>query len=444
MKAFASLASAIALAAAAAGCTVHQTEQPPLTGPSDFALSLSVTTSPQTITQNGADSSVVTAKVFFTDPATGQSRPKANLPIRFDMQVNGVLQDYGTLSSRNAITGSDGVARTTYTAPPMPVGGSSGNGCNGVPGQCVTIVASTTDTTAATSSGATSSGFATIALTPPGVVLPPSGTPKAAFSFLPQGNITVGTSVTFDASASCPTDPSGNCSSSGSITSYSWTFGDGATGSGKTITHTYGVAGTYVATLTVTSDRGLAASTSQTIAVGLPLAPTADFVFSPTSPIAGQVVFFNADTSSSAAGHSIIQFNWNYGDGSTDVGMNVSHVYAQPGVYNVVLVIVDDSGQRATKATQVTVGNSNPVAKLNVIKAGGTSINADASLSTAVAGSSIIAYTFNFGDGTGNSAPSANPIVLHTYGVAGTYTVTVTVTDSAGRSGNASASITVP
>src|SRR5438309_1385187 len=102
MKAYRYLAAALVLAWSAIGCAVHQTEAPALSGPSEFALSLEVTSSPQAITQNGADASVVTARVYFTDPATGQTRPKSNLPIRFDMRVNNVLQDYGTLSSRSA------------------------------------------------------------------------------------------------------------------------------------------------------------------------------------------------------------------------------------------------------------------------------------------------------------------------------------------------------
>ena len=54
---------------------------------------------------------------------------------------------------------------------------------------------------------------------------------------------------------------------------YAWTFGDGSAGSGKTVSHTYTALGTFNATLTVTNDRGLAASKTQTIAVGATAAP---------------------------------------------------------------------------------------------------------------------------------------------------------------------------
>jgi PKD repeat protein len=54
---------------------------------------------------------------------------------------------------------------------------------------------------------------------------------------------------------------------SGTITSYAWTFGDGATGAGATVSHTYTNAGTFTATLTVTDNLGATSSASTGITV---------------------------------------------------------------------------------------------------------------------------------------------------------------------------------
>lgn len=68
-----------------------------------------------------------------------------------------------------------------------------------------------------------------------------AGPDKAAF---------VGESVSFNGSAM----------DDGSIVSYEWDFGDGATASGISVSHSYAVAGSYMATLTVTDNGGLTAN----------------------------------------------------------------------------------------------------------------------------------------------------------------------------------------
>lgn len=84
--------------------------------------------------------------------------------------------------------------------------------------------------------------------------------PTASFS-----RLATGLSVSFDASASGDSD--------GSIVSYTWTFGDAGVGSGKAIAHSFASAGSYNVTLTVTDDKGAAASIVQSITVS-PVAPS--------------------------------------------------------------------------------------------------------------------------------------------------------------------------
>ena len=65
----------------------------------------------------------------------------------------------------------------------------------------------------------------------------------------------------------CSFDGSDSSDSDGSISSYSWTFGDNTSGSGETTSHTYGSGGDYTVMLTVTDDDGATHSTSQTVSV---------------------------------------------------------------------------------------------------------------------------------------------------------------------------------
>lgn len=79
---------------------------------------------------------------------------------------------------------------------------------------------------------------------------------------------------------------------------------------------------------------------------------TADFGFSPTSPLVGQSVLFTAAVSGGTTPYSAA---WNFGDGATGIGASVSHTYTAPGTYNVVLTVTDGVGSAVTVMKVVTV-----------------------------------------------------------------------------------------
>jgi PKD repeat protein len=91
--------------------------------------------------------------------------------------------------------------------------------------------------------------------------------PAAVMSALPTSGLAP-LNVAFDGGGSSDAD--------GSIVSYAWNFGDGATASGITTSHSYATAGSYVARLTVTDNLGATNSTTTTIQVtaNLPSAPS--------------------------------------------------------------------------------------------------------------------------------------------------------------------------
>jgi len=345
-----SIAAVVCASLAFAACTVKRTEQPPLTGPSEFALSLSMSATPDAISYDGGSQSSIRIAARGPD-----GRGIASLTMRVDMVVNGVAQDFGTLSARTIVTGSDGVASVIYTAPRKPAGGNTGT-CNGLPGTCVTIVA----TPSGSNFEAANPQLVTIRLVPPGVILPPADTPTARFNVSPDPP-SVGQPVLFDGTPSCPGSAANEntCQpSSNTISRFDWDFGDGTTGSGASVSHSYSTARSYAVTLTVTNDRGVAASTTRTVELAPSTPPSASFVFSPTDPAPGNLVIFT-ETSRPVPGRTNVRFDWNFGDPSSPAnvasGSTVSHPYPNPGSFVVTLTVTDDLGQRSVATQAVTV-----------------------------------------------------------------------------------------
>ena len=339
-----------------AACTVHQTQPPALTGPSESALSVSITASPDSITQDGRSNSTI---VIAARDANG--RTLSNTAFRLDMLVEGLPTDYGTLSTRNVVTGSDGRASAVYTSPAAPPPGAVAATCQGgaasVPlgGRCVQIVA----TSVGSDYGTASARMVEIHLIPTGVIVPPSAWPKAIFTVTPT-SATANENVQFDASKSCAgLDASGQCSAlAGTITSYAWSFGDGGTGSGRNTSHAFSRQQSYLVTLTVTNDRGLSDSATQSVSIGAGSLPTAAFVFSPTAPAPLQPVYFDATISKPGAGHNLVRYVWNWGDGTTfgDSGSpSTSHTYGAAGSYVLTLTVQDETGQTASTTGTVKV-----------------------------------------------------------------------------------------
>jgi PKD repeat protein len=423
--------AAIALALlASAGCTVKDTEAPSLSGPSGLALSLRVNAIPDSISQDGGSQSSVRVTAIGPD-----GKGISALPLRLDMFVNGVPQDYGTLSSRSVVTNSDGVATAVYTSPPSPINGVFGT-CSGLPGNCVSIVATATATNFSTANPEQ----ALIRLVPIGVILPPAGVPTAQFTISPTP-VNFNIASIFDASASTPG------SGASAITSYAWTFGDGSSASGKVVTHTF-VASTspgnaYNVTLTVTNDRSLTATVTQSVAVDASPAPSGDWVFSPAPALVGETIFFNADGVKPAAGHKLVQFSWNFGDGSSGSGFQTTHVFTAAAAYTVVLSVLDDAGQKVVLPKTITVGTGNPLASFTSSVQGAPALHTmffDGGASTGANGATIVSYQWAFGDG----GTATGQTTTHTYAAAASFTVRLTVTDSLGRVGTSSAAVTVP
>src|SRR6185436_8698830 len=222
--------------------------------------------------------------------------------------------------------------------------------------------------------------------------------PAASFIFTCSG-----LTCSFDGSAS---------SDDGGIVSYAWSFGDGTTGSGVTASRTYATSGERTVTLTVADTANQTATASRQVRIDLP--PTASFTFT-----------CSFDASGSTDEFGIASYAWSFGDGSTGTGRTTSRTYASSGTRTVTLTVTDIANQTATTSRSVTA-DAAPVASFTT-NCSGRTCTFDASGSTDNAG--IVSYAWNFGDNTTGSGVT----VTHTYATSGTFTVTLTVTDTVGQ-----------
>jgi len=158
-------------------------------------------------------------------------------------------------------------------------------------------------------------------------------------------------SITFDGSSSSDSD--------GSIAKYSWNFGDGTNGTGKTVTHSYNKIGNYTVTLTVTDNNG-STSSDKTYAVitekpNYP--PNADFSYSPLNPTIDDTMQFT-DLSTDSDG-AIVSYFWNFSDGTNSTDKNPKHKYSKSGAYTITLKITDDDNATDIFSKAILVEESN-------------------------------------------------------------------------------------
>ncbi len=318
-----------------------------------------------------------------------------------------------------------------------------------------------------------------------GNTTPPGGnaSPTASFTAAPGSGVAPLT-VAFNASGSSDSD--------GQIASYAWTYGDGQTGTGASVTHVYASAGSYTARLTITDDDGATATATTLISVS---APGGSPVLTAQNAQANEGDTFEVPIVLSSAPNGISGFNLtvslgnsgaarivdielpNYGlddfnivSGSqtsiavTDVNHLIEDGAGQTTLATVILealsqgttsiildidAIDDDSGASAAIQTvngTATIGNVLPaldsLPDLTVMQ--GQLMSVEAALSDP--GDSLWTIIVNFGDGSAVETFTTNAVsfdIEHTYADSGQFTVSVTARDDNGAEDQATFAVTV-
>lgn len=226
-----------------------------------------------------------------------------------------------------------------------------------------------------------------------------------------------------------------NVSEPDAIVRYAWDLGDGTRTEAQTLAHVYAEPGTYRVVLTLTDARGVARIVSTNITVLPPATsatasgrPEADFVAPTTLLVRERATLRDATVSPTP----VRAWRWSIDGVAVGTTQNLTHTFAEPGRFEVKLVVTDNEGRESAKTRFVTVAapdNAPPVVSIHAPAAAvaGTPLTLRASATDA--DGAIVSYRWDFGDGSPESDEAAPN---HTYARPGAYDVRLVVRDDAG------------
>jgi PKD repeat protein len=267
-----------------------------------------------------------------------------------------------------------------------------------------------------------------------------SGVIRAVLSATPSSG-TAPLSVTFDGS--------GSTTPNGTVTSWAWSFGDGASDTGPLATHVYSTPGTYTASLTVTDSYGASSAATGSIVVN-PLPPAAPSGL--TASLSGYLVQLTWQDNSS--NETVFYIERCAGGGCTSFASFASQWPDVPSYTDYSAISGQSYGYRVraynaggyssySNVARIVAGGSNqpPAAVMSTNPSTGAApltVSFDGSRSSDSDGT-VTSWAWSFGDGTTGSGS----LITHLYAAPGTYIASLTVTDNGGASGTTSGSIVV-
>ncbi|MEK7171664.1 MAG: PKD domain-containing protein, partial [Patescibacteria group bacterium] len=242
-------------------------------------------------------------------------------------------------------------------------------------------------------------------------------------------------------------DGSESNSPNGEITAYAWDLdGDGEFDDGlaPTATATFDKIGTYTVSLRVTDSTGTFASDSIEIEVIPSKAPTAVIT---VEDVEGTELELNksyifSSAASTVPEGTIEKYEWTFGDGGKATTKTATHTFKDAGDYDVTLTVTSSIKEKGSSTQRYTVKapagspvpfiKTTPEAKDNIVTVQAPfDVIFDATASKDP-NDNIVEYSWDFnGD---KKTDDANATTSYKFTTAGTYNVTLTVTDSSNLS----------
>jgi len=211
-----------------------------------------------------------------------------------------------------------------------------------------------------------------------------------------------------------------NTLANGAIVSYAWDFGDGSTGLGPNIVHTYSASGSYAVTYSVTTNNECMTVLTKTVTIF----PVPALSFTVNGGCLNTISqFVNSSTISPG---NIALYTWNFGNGVTSNSINPAYTYTLPGTYTPTLSAISNQGCMSSMVNTLVI---HPLPSI-IFSPGAACVNSPIQTinASSITPGSITSYTWDFADGSTSALFNPN----HTFTNSGTYVVTLTAQSNQG------------
>ena len=256
--------------------------------------------------------------------------------------------------------------------------------------------------------------------------------------------ISVGQTVNFSAAGS--SDPDGD-----PITC-SWDFGDGETGTGCEVSHTYTLQRSgFDVVLTVTDDEGATGTARTTVTMTAANQPPAPTLTGPEEGDVGEELSYATDATDPDDAKESLTCRINWGDGTAEAEVDCegtpSHTYAKAGTFVIFFTARDPDNAVGEARLSVTIGEVNhpPVPTIGGPNVG--EIGVELAFTTGATdpdNDTPLACAINWGEGGGFvDLANCGAGATHSFGEAGTFVVTLRARDPEGAEATVTHSVTI-